>query len=115
LVAPRHSAAGARALRGRGGQRSVAVALAANVVVTVAKVGSRPADGSAALLAEAVHSAADSSNEIPLGFGGPPTSRFVSVRDRRVLSIAGPYRAQRGAPARLCDEFRAAARSYSHD
>ncbi|MGB0097679.1 MAG: cation diffusion facilitator family transporter [Solirubrobacteraceae bacterium] len=87
----RHSAATRRAGRTAGHLRSVAVALAANVVVAVAKLAAGLLSGSSALLAEAVHSTADSINEVllwvsmrrgvrpadaehPLGYGG---ARFL--------------------------------------
>jgi cation diffusion facilitator family transporter len=67
-VRPRHSAAAARAGSSRGGQRSIRVALAANIVVAGAKLAAGLITGSSALIAEAGHSAADSINEIMLGF-----------------------------------------------
>ena len=90
-VRPRHSAATRRAGRGTGNLRSIAVAVAADVVVGGAKLGAGLMTGSSALLAEAVHSAADSVNELllylairrgrrpadsrhPLGYGG---ARFL--------------------------------------
>jgi cation diffusion facilitator family transporter len=90
-IAPRHSAATRRAARATGHLRSIAVALAANVVVAAAKLAAGLLSGSSALLAEAVHSAADSINEVllwvsmrrgvrpadaehPLGYGG---ARFL--------------------------------------
>jgi cation diffusion facilitator family transporter len=90
-IAPRHSAATRRAARAAGHLRSIAVALAANVVVAAAKLAAGLSTGSGALLAEAVHSAADSINEVllwvsmrrgvrpadaehPLGYGG---ARFL--------------------------------------
>ena len=72
----RHSAAALRAGESRRNQRSIAVALAANLVVAVAKLVAGLTTGSAALLAEAGHSAADSINELLLGLslrrGGVP-------------------------------------------
>jgi cation diffusion facilitator family transporter len=47
-------------------RRSIAVAMAADVVVASAKLGAGLLSGSSALLAEAVHSAADSVNELVL-------------------------------------------------
>jgi len=55
-----------RASRSAGNRRSVAVALAANVVVAGAKLAAGLITGSSALLAEAIHSAADSINELLL-------------------------------------------------
>jgi cation diffusion facilitator family transporter len=76
-AAPRHSAATLRA--GAGAQRHlrVAVALVANLVVAVAKLGAGLLTGSSALLAEAAHSGADSVNQVLLGVslrrsGRPP-------------------------------------------
>jgi cation diffusion facilitator family transporter len=63
----RHSAAALRAGESRRNQRSIAVALVANMVVAVAKLAAGLTTGSAALLAEAGHSAADSINELLLG------------------------------------------------
>jgi cation diffusion facilitator family transporter len=76
-----------RAGRDAGNRRSIAFAFAANVVVAAAKLAAGLLTGSAALLAEAVHSTADSVNEAllalalrrgsrppdavhPLGYGG---------------------------------------------
>jgi cation diffusion facilitator family transporter len=90
-IAPRHSAATRRGGAAAGHLRSIMVALAANVVVAVAKLTAGLISGSSALLAEAVHSAADSINEVllwvsmrrgvrpadaehPLGYGG---ARFL--------------------------------------
>ncbi len=66
-AAPRHSLAALRAGESRGSQRSIAVALLANIVVGVAKLAAGLTTGSAALLAEAGHSVADSVNELLLG------------------------------------------------
>ena len=66
-VALRHSLAALRADESRESQRSIAVALLANVVVGAAKLAAGLTTGSAALLAEAGHSAADSVNEMLLG------------------------------------------------
>jgi cation diffusion facilitator family transporter len=90
-IGPRHSAATRRSGRTAGHLRSIAIALAANVVVAAAKLAAGLISGSSALLAEAVHSAADSVNEVllwvsmrrgvrpadaehPLGYGG---ARFL--------------------------------------
>ena len=66
-ISPRHSSAALRAADSRRNERSVAVALLANLVVAAAKLGAGLITGSAALLAEAAHSAADSVNELLLG------------------------------------------------
>src|SRR3989442_15050751 len=66
-VALRHSLAALRAGESRGSQRSIAVALLANLVVAAAKLLAGLTTGSAALLAEAGHSVADSVNELLLG------------------------------------------------
>ena len=63
----RHSVAALRAGESRRNERSIAVALLANVVVAAAKLLAGLITGSAALLAEAGHSAADSINELLLG------------------------------------------------
>jgi cation diffusion facilitator family transporter len=62
----RHSAASQRASHAHGGKLSLTVAFAANVIVAAAKLAAGLITGSAALLAEAAHSAADSNNEILL-------------------------------------------------
>jgi cation diffusion facilitator family transporter len=72
-----------RASRSTGNVRSIAVALAANIVVAVAKLAAGLVTGSSALLAEAVHSAADSINELLLA---------VSLhRGRRPADAEHPY------------------------
>jgi cation diffusion facilitator family transporter len=63
----RHSRAALRVGESRRNQRSIAVALLANLVVAAAKLAAGLSTGSAALLAEAAHSAADSINELLLG------------------------------------------------
>lgn len=63
----RHSLASIRASRRRGSRVSLVVAFVANVLVAAAKLAAGLITGSAALLAEAAHSAADSTNEIFLG------------------------------------------------
>lgn len=65
-LSPRHSAATIRA--GGGSLRSIAFAFGANVVIAAAKLVAGLLTGSSALLAEAVHSAADSINESLLWF-----------------------------------------------
>jgi Cation efflux family len=62
----RHSAASLRARRSRGSRISLIVAFVANLVVAVAKLAAGLITGSAALLAEAAHSVADSNNEVLL-------------------------------------------------
>lgn len=64
---PRRSAATLRASRNPGNSRSIGIALAANVVVTAAKLAAGLITGSVAILAESAHSAADSTNEVLLG------------------------------------------------
>ena len=66
-ISPRHSSAALRAADSRRNERSIAVALLANLVVAAAKLGAGLITGSAALLAEAAHSVADSVNELLLG------------------------------------------------
>jgi divalent metal cation (Fe/Co/Zn/Cd) transporter len=63
----RHSLASIRASRRRGSRVSLIVAFVANLLVAAAKLAAGFITGSAALLAEAAHSAADSTNEILLG------------------------------------------------
>jgi cation diffusion facilitator family transporter len=63
----RHSVASIGARRSHGSSRSLIVAFVANVFVAVAKLGAGLMTGSAALLAEAAHSVADSTNEVMLG------------------------------------------------
>jgi len=63
----RHSIAAIRAGESGRDQRSIGVALVANLVVAGAKLTAGVTTGSAALLAEAAHSAADSVNELLLG------------------------------------------------
>ncbi len=64
---PRQSAASRRASRSHGSRRSLIVAFAANVLVAAAKLAAGLITGSTALLAEAAHSVADSTNEVFLG------------------------------------------------
>ncbi len=52
-----------------GATRTVVVAVAANALVTVAKGVAAALTGSAALLAETLHSAADTANELLLFVG----------------------------------------------
>ena len=63
----RHSAASLGASRSHGSRRSLIVAFAANLFVATAKLAAGLITGSAALLAEAAHSLADSTNEVMLG------------------------------------------------
>ena len=63
----RRSAATLRASRNPGNARSIAFAFAANVIEAAAKLAAGLVTGSAALLAEAAHSGADSANEVLLG------------------------------------------------
>jgi cation diffusion facilitator family transporter len=67
LVPLRHSLAALRAGESGESQRSIMVALLANLVVAAAKLVAGLTSGSVALLAEAGHSAADSVNELLLG------------------------------------------------
>ncbi len=64
---PRRSAASLLASRSHRSRRSLIVAFAANVLVAAAKLAAGLITGSAALLAEAAHSVADSTNEVFLG------------------------------------------------
>jgi cation diffusion facilitator family transporter len=60
----RHSAAGLRSSRSQGTRLSLLVAFVANLIVAAAKLAAGLITGSAALLAEAAHSVADSNNEV---------------------------------------------------
>jgi cation diffusion facilitator family transporter len=62
----RHSVASLGARRSHGSSRSLIVAFAANLFVAAAKLAAGLMTGSAALLAEAAHSLADSTNEVML-------------------------------------------------
>jgi cation diffusion facilitator family transporter len=62
----RHSAASLRSSRNPGSRLSLIVAFVANLVVAAAKLAAGLITGSAALLAEAAHSFADSNNEVLL-------------------------------------------------
>src|SRR3954449_12744526 len=72
----RHSVASLGARRSHGSSRSLIVAFVANLFVAAAKLAAGLITGSAALLAEAAHSFADSTNEVMLGVSfrraGPP-------------------------------------------
>lgn len=63
----RHSGASLGARRSHGSSRSLIVAFVANLFVAAAKLAAGLMTGSAALLAEAAHSLADSTNEVMLG------------------------------------------------
>src|SRR5882724_6551361 len=83
LLAPRHSRAALRAAANRDSQRTILIALVANVAVAAAKLAAGLTTGSSALLAEAAHSTADSVNEVLLG---------VSLRrSRRPADEAHPF------------------------
>jgi cation diffusion facilitator family transporter len=64
----RRSAAAIRAGTNGRNQRSITISLLANIIVAVSKLAAGLITGSAALYAEAVHSAADSINEVLLAF-----------------------------------------------
>lgn len=66
-IAGRHSSAALRSAAQSESGRTIAIALVANLVVAAAKLAAGLLSGSAALLAEAGHSLADSLNEIFLG------------------------------------------------
>src|SRR5437868_11765995 len=63
----RRSRAALQRIRSNDSARTILVALAANVVIAIAKLVSGLISGSTALLAEAAHSLADASNEVFLG------------------------------------------------
>ena len=69
ILPPRRSAIARRRDEEGEGIRTIVVALIANVVIGVAKLFAGLASGSTALIAEAAHSAADSSNEVFLAIG----------------------------------------------
>src|SRR5947209_12277235 len=63
----RRSRAALRRIERNESWRTIVVALAANVVIAIAKLISGLISGSTAMLAEAAHSLADASNEVLLG------------------------------------------------
>src|SRR5436309_5545465 len=63
----RRSRAALQKLGNHDSVRTIVIALAANVVIAIAKLVSGLISGSTALLAEAAHSLADASNEVLLG------------------------------------------------
>src|SRR6059058_4168706 len=69
MVRPPHrrSRAALQRIRSSDSARTIVVALAANVVIAIAKLISGLMSGSTALLAESAHSLADASNEVLLG------------------------------------------------
>ena len=64
---PRRSRAALKRMESQESGRTIVIALVANVVIAIAKLVSGLMSGSTALLAEAAHSFADSSNEVLLG------------------------------------------------
>jgi cation diffusion facilitator family transporter len=64
----RHSRAGLQSAAEGESARTILVALVANIIIAVAKLAAGLISGSAALLGEAVHSFADSVNEVLLGY-----------------------------------------------
>ena len=58
-----------------GNRRAVVTALAANLGIAAGKLGVFTVTGSASMLAESVHSAADSTNQALLLFGGKSAQR----------------------------------------
>ena len=64
----RRSRAALERMKSQESVRTIVIALAANVVIAIAKLISGLMSGSTAMLAEAAHSFADSSNEVLLGF-----------------------------------------------
>src|SRR5438552_15476564 len=63
----RRSRAALQRIRSSESARTILIALAANVVIAIAKLISGLISGSTALLAESAHSLADASNEVLLG------------------------------------------------
>lgn len=72
---PRHSRAALRSAETGESARTVRIALLANVVIALAKLGAGLLSGSAAMLAEAAHSFADSLNEVLPGSSMPRANR----------------------------------------
>ena len=60
-----------------GSRRAILAALLANLGITGAKFGAWLATGAASMLAEAVHSLADSANQALLLWGGRAASRVA--------------------------------------
>jgi divalent metal cation (Fe/Co/Zn/Cd) transporter len=69
-----------------GGTRAVVTALGANLGVAVAKFVAAATTGSASMLAEGVHSVADSGNQVVLLIGG----RRARQGPRRCISSVTP-------------------------
>lgn len=63
-----------------GSRRAIVAALLANLGIALAKVVAFALTGAAALLAEAIHSVADSGNEALLGLGGRRASRDATAQ-----------------------------------
>ena len=85
----RHSIASLEARRSRGSSRSLIVAFAANLFVAAAKLAAGLITGLAALLAEAAHSLADSTNEAKYAArpsAGPGGRRMRSTRSATAVS-----------------------------
>ena len=68
----------------QGSMRAVLTAVASNGLVTIAKFVGFAFSGSSALLAEAVHSLADTANQSLLFLG--PTSSIISATGRNAIS-----------------------------
>jgi divalent metal cation (Fe/Co/Zn/Cd) transporter len=68
-----------------GGTRAVVTALGANVGIAVAKFVAAAITGSASMLAEAVHSVADSGNQVLLLIGGR------RARQAQILQVPPNY------------------------
>lgn len=62
-----------------GGTRAVVAALAANLGIAASKFGAFALTGSASMLSEAVHSVADSGNQLLLLYGGKRSKREASA------------------------------------
>jgi Cation efflux family len=88
----RRSTASLRSSRSNGNRTSLIVAFVANLFVAAAKLAAGLITGSDALLAEAAHSLADSTNEVMLV--------SLSVSEARFGQHAGPLQPLQPEPAR---------------
>jgi Co/Zn/Cd efflux system component len=84
-IALRHSLAALRGAESGQSQRSIAIALLANLVVAAAKLAAGLISGSVALLAEAGHSAADSVNELLLGLRDHSAARMIEAMNEEIF------------------------------
>src|SRR5439155_1438635 len=80
LEPPERLEAGQALGRGPARRAAILMALAANLAIAVAKAGAAAITGSSAMLAEAIHSVADSVNEVLLLIGARRASRPPDLR-----------------------------------